>query len=1422
MGKPDERASIDLGLGGRWRLALLAAAVGISGLSVIGCSRANDEAGETSAIAALTAVPGTYNVRFRLTSVTPGDGIQGFTDEGVEVTTGAMLTSLAGVAAPPTPGFPFFDCANSGTQFATGCATNVPTEYYPDPTKAPGDTCPGLAPAFGSCVEFVSFSPIAPGNAAWLSQFYAVSPPDGSTTVPLVVTFQHLEDFYSQLISNGNEDASTITLNVDLTTGVVTPVPVVNDAFLTGINNNCAILGKFGVGPGHNPGSICFTVDVTPGTMPPATPYPPYPWDLEFYPNPMIEARDANGLRLNPQWNWQTTTQPPLGWDECVDDGIPSRPCTHESTEINAPTGGVLPAGDAYPFSCGVPVIDAFGGGKGHENWEAVTYQGPVFWEGHSNSITQDDDFNINIHPPTTINGTFAGVTVGDLNEVHMEYSASEVNPAIGTLPYWASFVDQAIAGSTNPQGVNGTDAIAIGLLGVDREHDSKAELHPLFALALHTKSDDLTDDIWDMFARDFGNEGLCSDHEENLTTPDGKPVNLKIELPRPAGADPTIDPTVVTECTLGGAVLTVPQVRFRMASANLGSFTDQDPAAVVMDMETHFNGAPVPVGGVATPVFWCDDNNPAASAGVCFLSSQGTAWAYPDPATRACPPTGSGPNVRCAGAAPDASWMRSTFVDASSATMRIDVIFHVLLGLFENTLGVDMADVPFTLNVDQTSGAVTASTSDSVHIKQLTSDCVTLKTGAQGGNDPTFCWKVEILQPPPSPNPPFGVDIAHAAGTPNDAGASNGPPVTVTYSLPIATAYGCEVRINWKNTTPPAPVSQPLTATSQVIAASPSTDGLEDTLASLGSQLTPQQLSVYSAFQVPYPTLPAGTPATVNIHSGPPPATTDSLMVVPGTQPAAIEEHLLGVQRGLCAALGGQIPGATGSCAVFPPVTQLTNSGTPGANGWFTSPVTITLTATDVGGSGIDHTEYSLDGGVTWTRYTAPFVAPEGAIAISYRSVDKNGQSETYQQAQFKIDTHPPSSTVTANIQVEPIVLSFTVTDPTPGSGPAGIHTISQVGNTSQLDTRFTPGASGTVQLNTQCTNVEYWGEDVAGNQETPHKHLTDSSPPELSVPPNVTTSICTTSATVQVGQATATDECLSSVPLTGKVIATNGTTLGVPIPVVGGAATLGLGVHTVQWSASDGFHTVTGTQTVTVGPRIETASSFTVEDRASVVADGGFGAVLNAGTGTAQIGNDSKSGTVMSVGPISVLHRAVVTGDAVSGSTVSKATDGTITGTTRQNASVVLPVLGTLPSFPSPTAGSFTVSSGTVTKNPGSYTTASVTGGTLVLKSGDYYFQSLTINANVTVRATSTTRVFVRNTLTFQSPIRATTGTAIQPLFVGFAGSTVTLEAELDGTFLAPSANVGFGVDTSITFTGSYFARAIDIRPASVLHCR
>jgi hypothetical protein len=134
----------------------------------------------------------------------------------------------------------------------------------------------------------------------------------------------------------------------------------------------------------------------------------------------------------------------------------------------------------------------------------------------------------------------------------------------------------------------------------------------------------------------------------------------------------------------------------------------------------------------------------------------------------------------------------------------------------------------------------------------------------------------------------------------------------------------------------------------------------------------------------------------------------------------------------------------------------------------------------------------------------------------------------------------------------------------------------------------------------------------------------------------------------------------------------------------------------------------------------------------------------------------------------------------------------------------------------------GSFTVNSGTVSKAPGSYVSGSVNGGTLVLAAGDYFFQSLTLNAAGTVRATPTTRIFVQNTLIFNSSIRASTGTAIQPIFLGLASSgTTSLGARFDGTVVAPNGTVVFGLGPALTFSGSFFARTIEVASGSTLAC-
>ncbi|HKC36372.1 MAG TPA: hypothetical protein VKB95_09935, partial [Chitinophagaceae bacterium] len=53
---------------------------------------------------------------------------------------------------------------------------------------------------------------------------------------------------------------------------------------------------------------------------------------------------------------------------------------------------------------------------------------------------------------------------------------------------------------------------IVIGLLGLDCAHSSYAELHPVYAMALHSKSlNTVNDDVWHFFVRNWGDEGFCA-----------------------------------------------------------------------------------------------------------------------------------------------------------------------------------------------------------------------------------------------------------------------------------------------------------------------------------------------------------------------------------------------------------------------------------------------------------------------------------------------------------------------------------------------------------------------------------------------------------------------------------------------------------------------------------------------------------------------------------------------------------------------------------------------------------------------------------------------------------------------------------------------------------------------------------------------
>ncbi|MBI5847213.1 MAG: hypothetical protein HZB31_04570 [Nitrospirae bacterium] len=88
------------------------------------------------------------------------------------------------------------------------------------------------------------------------------------------------------------------------------------------------------------------------------------------------------------------------------------------------------------------------------------------------------------------------------------------------------------------------------------------------------------------------------------------------------------------------------------------------------------------------------------------------------------------------------------------------------------------------------------------------------------------------------------------------------------------------------------------------------------------------------------------------------------------------------------------------------PPVTTISLSGTPGSDGWYSTPVTVTLAAVDsADGSGIDKTEFSLDG-TTWSTYTAPFaIDTDGTTTVRYRSRDNAGNLETTKTKDVKLN---------------------------------------------------------------------------------------------------------------------------------------------------------------------------------------------------------------------------------------------------------------------------------------------------------------------------------------------------------------------------------------------------------------------------------
>jgi hypothetical protein len=239
---------------------------------------------------------------------------------------------------------------------------------------------------------------------------------------------------------------------------------------------------------------------------------PSLPFDLVW------DRFDSNFLPIHPWWNyWNLSTHTNDLPDAQADttcaafpeaaDGTVSfgQTCTGQEPWIDHPI-------DIQNAICHVGGMS--GTLHGHANWGMATYRGKTSWSGWG----FDGDSDMSLRPDDD-EGPHSILTSGnDADGIEIEFASYETLKSFKTK-WWTGLRDQIENGAPD---LDGWEAVVTGLVGLDNEHGSHAELHPVFALAMRhpADADSTGDEIWEIFARNWGNEGFCSQDVHYMDLP--------------------------------------------------------------------------------------------------------------------------------------------------------------------------------------------------------------------------------------------------------------------------------------------------------------------------------------------------------------------------------------------------------------------------------------------------------------------------------------------------------------------------------------------------------------------------------------------------------------------------------------------------------------------------------------------------------------------------------------------------------------------------------------------------------------------------------------------------------------------------------------------------------------------------------------
>jgi peptidoglycan/xylan/chitin deacetylase (PgdA/CDA1 family) len=202
------------------------------------------------------------------------------------------------------------------------------------------------------------------------------------------------------------------------------------------------------------------------------------------------------------------------------------------------------------------------------------------------------------------------------------------------------------------------------------------------------------------------------------------------------------------------------------------------------------------------------------------------------------------------------------------------------------------------------------------------------------------------------------------------------------------------------------------------------------------------------------------------------------------------------------------------------PPVSTISCNGAACASTAYAAAVSVTLAATDAGGSGLGAIYYTTDGTDPSTDNGSIFIGAfsvASTATVKYRAFDNAGNAEAVNSQPIQIDTTPPTSTISCNLApcssaayAGPVSVILAATDDPGGSGVAGIRY-----TTDGTDPSPTNGSVYSTAFSVSTTlTVRYSAFDTAGNAEPVNDQLvtitggpTDTTPPTSTISCNLAT---------------------------------------------------------------------------------------------------------------------------------------------------------------------------------------------------------------------------------------------------------------------------------------------------------------------------